>query len=233
MVKKINKQVNTMAAFKAILIFASYFLYTNIISSVFAMFGVQDDVILMFISDLIFFFGIVYVYKDTLKADFISFMKNYTWGKKIWFILKWVLVLFAVNMLGGMLTELLAPELAVDDGNTTVVYTLASISTIYTVFKGMIFGVVAEELVFKKAIRDVIYDNNILFIVVSSIIYGLINIAYTNISIATLVPFCSYFLFSSVLSYVYVKNDNIVMMMLVKLFYNLIPLALMLIELGA
>lgn len=228
-----KSKMNAEALLTAILIYACYFIYTIVFTQVFSILGIKDDIILMFISDLLFFFGIVYVYKDCLKKDFLDFIHQNSCLKKVWFVVKWVIILFVVNMLGGMLTELLAPSLAVDDGNTTAIYSLASVSTIYTIFKSMVFGVVAEELVFKKAIRDVIPNHNGLFIVVSGLVYALMNIAYTDISVGTLVPFCSYFIFSGVLSYIYVKNNNIVMVMLVKLFYNLIPLTILLLGLGA
>ena len=97
----------------------------------------------------------------------------------------------------------------------------------------MIFAPVAEELVFKKTIREII-NNDILFIVTSSLIYALINIMYTDISVLTIIDMISYFAFSAVLSHIYIKNkDNIFMPMLIKFSYNLIPLIIMLARIGA
>ena len=185
----------------------------------------------MFISDLVFFASIITLYKDALKEGYKKFEKNYKPSKRIFFILKWVAILFGINMLGGIITELFFPGLA-ETGNTATIYSLASVSTAYIIFKTLIFATVAEELVFKKAIRELI-SNNTLFIITSSLVYALINVMYTNINYITLIDMVSYFLFSLVLSYVYVKNDdNIVMPIAIKFCYNLIPITIMIISMG-
>lgn len=216
---------------KILSIYVAYFIYTTLISSTLSVFGISGEVTLMFISDLVFFASIVTLYKDELKEGYKKFEKNYKPSKRIFFILKWVAILFGINMLGGIITELFFPGLA-ETGNTATIYSLASVSTAYIIFKTLIFATVAEELVFKKAIRELI-SNNTLFIITSSLVYALINVMYTNINYITLIDMVSYFLFSLVLSYVYVKNDdNIVMPIAIKFCYNLIPITIMIISMG-
>lgn len=222
----------TKQLLKLIVIFLVYFVYTIVITSVLNVCGIVDEIITVFIADLIFFLGIVILYKNDLKQGFITFIKEFSISKKVLFIIKWVAILFAINIIGGIITEMIFPSLE-SDGNTTSIYSLASISTIYTIFKALIFAPIAEELVFKKTIREII-NNNTLFIVTSSLIYALINIMYTDISVLTIFDMISYFAFSAVLSHVYIKNkDNIVMPMLIKFSYNLIPLIIMLARIGA
>lgn len=216
---------------KILSIYVAYFIYTTLISSTLSVFGISGEVTLMFISDLVFFASIVILYKDALKEGYKKFEKNYKPSKRVFFILKWVAILFGINMLGGIITELFFPGLA-ETGNTATIYSLASVSTAYIIFKTLIFATVAEELVFKKAIRELI-SNNTLFIITSSLVYALINVMYTNINYITLIDMVSYFLFSLVLSYVYVKNDdNIVMPIAIKFCYNLIPITIMIISMG-
>ena len=216
---------------KILSIYVAYFIYTTLISSTLSVFGISGEVTLMFISDLVFFASIVTLYKDALKEGYKKFEKNYKPSKRIFFILKWVAILFGINMLGGIITELFFPGLA-ETGNTATIYSLASVSTAYIIFKTLIFATVAEELVFKKAIRELI-NNNTLFIITSSLVYALINVMYTNFNYITLIDMVSYFLFSLVLSYVYVKNDdNIVMPIAIKFCYNLIPITIMIISMG-
>ena len=216
---------------KILSIYVAYFIYTTLISSTLSVFGISGEVTLMFISDLVFFASIVILYKDALKEGYKKFEKNYKPSKRIFFILKWVAILFGINMLGGIITEIFFPGLA-ETGNTATIYSLASVSTAYIIFKTLIFATVAEELVFKKAIRELI-NNNTLFIITSSLVYALINVMYTNFNYITLIDMVSYFLFSLVLSYVYVKNDdNIVMPIAIKFCYNLIPITIMIISMG-
>ncbi len=225
-----NKEIKQLL--KLITIFLVYFIYTTVISNILGIFKINDEVIISFIADLIFFLGIVILYKDDLKKGFIKFIKNYSFLKKVLFVIKWVVILFTINIIGGVITEIIHPSLT-EDGNTNAIYSLASISTFYTIFKTLIFATITEELLFKKSIREVI-TNNIAFIIVSGLIYALINIMYTDITVLTVIDLFQYFIFSSVLSYIYVKNeDNIVMPMIIKFFYNLIPLTILLLGIGA
>ena len=216
---------------KLLLIYLVYFSYTTIISYSLKVFGITNDIVLSFISDIIFLIGIIVLYKDSLKNGFIEFFEKYKMSKKVLFILKWVAILFGINIIGGIITELLVPNL-LEDGNTTKIYSIASLSTIYTVFKTLVFTSLAETLVFQKSIREVI-NNNTLFIIVSSLVYSLINVMYTDISLLTIIDMVSYFVFSSMLSYIYIKNNNnILVPIIIKFFYNLIPLSLMIISIG-
>lgn len=216
---------------KPMLIYLAYFTYNIIISSILKLFGISNEIVLMFISDLLFLIGIVILYKNSLIDGFNKFIDKFKDSKKILFILKWVAILFGINILGGIITELLVPNL-LEDGNTSSIYSIASISTVYIVFKTLIFASVAEELLFKKVIRELI-KNNVVFIITSSLVYALVNVMYTDITILTFIDMLSYFIFSAVLSYVYIKNeDNIVIPIIIKFFYNIIPLALMIISIG-
>ena len=224
-----NKNIQPLL--RLVLIYLVYFVYAIIISNILKIFGISNEIALVFVADLLFFIGITYLYKDSLKDGYNKFIKKYNLSKRVLFILKWIAILFGINILGGIITELLVPNL-LEDGNTTSIYSIASISTVYTIFKTLIFAPIAEELVFKKTIRELI-NNNALFIVTSSLVYSLINVMYTDITLLTLIDMISYFIFSTVLSYIYVKNeDNIVMPIIIKFFYNLIPLILMIISIG-
>lgn len=95
----------------------------------------------------------------------------------------------------------------------------------------MIFGVVAEELLFRESISDVI-KNNVMFVIVSSLLYTLMNFLYSDLTIEyvwiyILMYLLPSFLFS--LAYVYNKN-NILMLMLIKFVYNLFPITILIIE---
>jgi len=216
---------------KLIIIYLIYFSYTTVVSYCLKVFGISNNVVLIFISDLLFLIGIIYLYRDSLKKDYDRFVNKYKFSKRALFILKWIAILFGINIVGGMITELLVPNL-LEDGNTSNIYSFSNLSTIYTVFKTLFFASLAETLVFQKSIRIVI-NNNTLFIIVSSLIYSLINVMYTDISLLTIIDMVSYFVFSSVLSYVYIKNnDNIIVPIIIKFFYNLIPLSLMIISIG-
>ncbi len=218
---------------KALCLFAVYLFYTQIVSQILGIFGLTDETLVMFVADLIFLVGIVFLYKDTLKECWASFRKDYSWKKKIGVIVKWVVIIFACNILMGILTEVLFPSTADEVvENTAAIY---SLKFGYTVFKTLIFATIAEDLLFKKSIRDVI-DNKWLFIFVSGIIYTAMNFMYSDFSDPYIfVDILVYLIPAFIFSYAYVKNnDNIIVSMLIKFFCNLLPLTILIVSsLGA
>ncbi len=226
---------NINVLLKTIIVFIVYLFYTKFISAFFNMIGLTDSIMQMFIADLLFLIGIVLVYKDSIKQGFLDFKNNYKTSKKITVVLKWTVIIFVVNMLMGMLTELFFPNaVAGGDDNANAIYSLFDISSIYTIFKTMIFAVIAEELVFKKAIRDV-FKNNILFVIISGLIYVMMNFAYTDLTQSYIwMDMLGYFMFAVITSIAYIKNnDNIFIVMMIKFLYNLLPLTIMILGIGA
>ncbi|NLL44745.1 MAG: SAM-dependent methyltransferase, partial [Mollicutes bacterium] len=144
-----------------------------------------DSVIINFIADLVFFFIMVLIYKNNIKDGYFKFKEKYSLKPKVLFILKWVGVLLLINVIGGIITETFLPGLGIDD-NTKMIIDLFDVSFIYFIFKILIFSTIAEEALFKKAVRDVI-PNNTLFIIVSSLIYSIMNIVYTEFGIISII----------------------------------------------
>lgn len=223
--------VDKKALLKTLIIFIIYVSYTTIFSAILNLLNIGNNILGMFLIDVIFLIGIVLYYKNKIKDSFYKFFKKRTILKNILFVIKWVIILFAITLIEGMIYEAIFPNYVIDD-NTKTVYSLADISACYTIFKTMIFAVVAEELVFKQAIRETI-QKNCVFIIVSGLLYSIMNVAYSNFSIATVADFIQCFIFFSVLSYVYIKEeDNIISIMVIKFCYNLIPLSVLLLGLG-
>lgn len=214
---------------KTIIIFVCYMFYSVIFDRIFSLFGLNNTIISMIIADIIFFIGIIYVYKDRLKNEFNYFRSKYSFKDKIWTIIKWVLIILSINILMGILTELFYSNIAAGvDENAMAVTQLFDASFMYSLFKTLIFAPIAEELLFKEAIRDVV-KNNIAFILISSSIYTAMNFMYAS-SIQCL-DLLGYFLFSLILSLAYIKNnDNIVVVIFIKFFYNLLPTLLLIIN---
>jgi len=208
---------------KFVIIFGIYLVYTKLFALL-----MGDSLITSFVGDITFLFGIVILYQTVLIKDFKSFLK-YNIGKKIGIVFGGALAIFALNIVGGMITELLFPNQFEIDENTDALYQL---EMAHAVFKTIIFAVIAEELVFRKAVRDVV-ENNFLFVIVSSLLYALMNIAYaSSLDLNASVDLIQCFLFGVLLSSIYVKTDNVVVIMLIKFVYNLVPLTIMILGLG-
>lgn len=231
---KINKLLKT------ILMFAFYFAYTNIASLICQILGVSYDLTITLYADSIFMLIIVFVYQNNIKKDLKDLKKNNSWKKLLKTIFIWVIIIFVFMMISGVITELFFPGLGksndILDNNTQKIVDLYNISSFYTIFKTMIFGVIAEELLFKESVRNVI-NNKWLFIFISAIIYTIMNFIYTDLSsfslkflliYIVLINFIPFLLFSTA----YIKNNsNIVILMLIKFVYNLIPLTILILGL--
>ena len=140
------------------------------------------------------------------------------------------LIIFGINIIMGILTELFYSNIAAGvDENAMAVTQLFDASFMYSLFKTLIFAPIAEELLFKEAIRDVV-KNNIAFILISSSIYTAMNFMYASTDIL-LLDLIKYFMFSVILSLAYIKNnDNIVVVIFIKFFYNLLLTLLLIIN---
>lgn len=212
---------------KMFLVFFVYFFYTMYAGSFLGTIGITNTIIASFIADILFMVFVIYMYRNNLKEDIKKF-KKYKPKKIIGTILLWVVLIFAFNMVCGVITELLAPGVDAD-ANTDAVYNLFNVSTWYTIFKTMIFGTLVEEILYRESVRDNI-KNNVIFIVASAIIYTIMNLVFTglpetHVASSILVNFLPAIFFSIA----YIRNDNnILLLSLIKFCYNLIPLTVLL-----
>ena len=220
------KNKNIMELCKVVMSFLIYLVYNSVFQMIFDMLHIDNGIITMFTGDVLFLAGMLMLYRSDLKESL-----NQLDGSKRKFIGKVILgvvLLFAVNMIVGMIVELLVPSNTISDDNTTSIYNLSQMSFAYTLFKTMVFGVVAEELLFKQSLRKAI-TNNVLFVISSSFIYAVMNVIYGDLnSPYLLTDMLSYFVVSATLATIYVKNnDNIVLVMFIKFFYNLLPMCIL------
>lgn len=227
--KKSKKVDKNKLLIKTISVFFIYFLYSYILNLLF-----DGSITASFIADLLFMFGIIFAYKDNLTEDAKNLKTKYSIGKIIKTILIWVIVIFISNIVIGFVIDLISPLAGKTlDDNTTAIDSLFKISTIYTIFKTMIFGVVAEELLYRESINDVV-KNKWLFIIITSIIYTILNFIFLDTNPTNnyyLMHIMMYFIPALILSTAYYKNNyNIIILMLIKFTYQLIPLTLMFIS---
>ena len=166
--------------------------------------------------------------KQGLNYTVLSEATAYKISNIIKTVIIWVVIIFVSTILMGAITEMIYPNMAADD-NTNAITSLLDASTFYTIFKTMIFAVVAEELLYRESISDVV-KNKYLFVVISSIIYTIMNFIFVGFESNIIAMYVLiYFLPALLCSTAYVKNNNnIIILMLIKFFYNLIPLIILL-----
>lgn len=225
--------INKFGVMKTLLVFIAYFAYTMVINCILGVFGINDPIQVSFVADILFAFVIIFIYRNVISKSFSDFRKSNSFFKRFMIVLFGVITLFIINILGGVCGEILFSNMNDVDQNTTMIYELADMSTVYMIFKTLIFASVVENIVFRVSIRE-LTTNNIMFVVSSSLIYALVNVMYSEFSMFIFVDMIQYFLISMFLSLIYIKNKNsIYPVMLVLFFYNLIPLTILLFGIGA
>lgn len=214
---------------KAAVMYLVYFMYTYYASSIINAFAPINEYFIRLILDILFLAIILVAYLPNLRKDKQVLKEKYSPKKILKVIGLGVLAFILLNIVMGIITDILFPGFSADQ-NTQAIQDLASLSMIYTIFKTIIFSVIAEELLFRESLNEAITSNG-LFILVTSIIYTAMNFIFAtnNTGIYIIAELAIYFIPALLFSYIYVKNDrNIILIMLIKFVYNLIPLTILL-----
>ncbi len=230
-VKLTSKKTEFKKLIKTITVFLIYFGYSYVFSNILINLGL-DTILSAFIGDFIFMIFIIFMYWKDIKEDFSNLSKkcNNKIGKLIKLVLMWFIILFISKILVALILETFIPNLSIDE-NTSKIYKIADLSFVYIAFKTMIFAVIAEELLFRESIRKII-KSDILFILISSLLYTLMNFLYADLNIMYIgIYLLLYFIPALIMSFAYIRNnDNILLIMLIKFFFNLVPFIILTIE---
>lgn len=206
-------------------IYLLYFLYSKIAAYFAQTITLMNGKAMYLIFDVFFLCLICFIYFKELQKDFKNIKEKYNWKKIIKIIFIYIGGTLLISVLLQIIRSLIFPN-SVMDANTESIQSLAKLSPTYAIFKGMIFGVIAEEILYRESLSEIV-DNNIAFILISSLIYAILPFVF-NMPSVTIMEFLAYFLPSLLISYLYIKNDrNIIIVMIMKFVYNLIPLTIL------
>lgn len=207
---------------KTVSLYLLYFLYTYFASAIISLLPMINGQVIMAVLDILFIFIAIFCYRGELKKDLEELKAKYKTGRIIKIVLLGVVTMIALNAFTALLAQVFNSNVLMDD-NTASIQVLANQSMIYTIFKMMIFGVVAEEILFRESLNKVL-TNNILFVIISTVIYTGMHFVFVGAptNIFQVLP---YVFLAILLGTIYIKNDrNIILVMLIKFTYNLIPL---------
>ena len=171
----------------------------------------------MFMFLLLLFY--VFIYRDDLKEDIKAFLKN----KKN--ILLKSLLFFVIFIVGyGIISATIQNVFKERPlNNSNIIDILMQQNELLTIFYVFIISLFTEQIVFRKVFKDII-NNKVFFIIFSGLIYAIFQIGYTISGINDLMALVLYGYAGIILSYSYVKTDNIITPCLVSLFYDLFVL---------
>ena len=206
--------------FIALLAFLLYFLFSPIIKYIFELLNIDlknMNYILLNIILVILFL----IYRKDIINDFKNFINN----KGKWFI-KYIGIFLLSILLMGILNVILYKITNMEiTKNEETVRELIKIYPIYMFFSTVFYAPFIEELLFRKAIRKVIKGNDkytkIVYILVSSIIFGILHVLTIDASFYDLLMGIPYMVAGLSFGYIYAKTDNVFSCIQFHLMHNL------------
>ena len=166
-------------------------------------------------ADIVIFIILFFMYYKDLKNDFKNLKgnlnKNMEFGFKCWLI--GLVVMVTSNIIINLFIR------QANAGNEQTVQELIKANGFISIITIGIIGPFVEEIVFRKAFRDV-FKNAWLFIIISGVVFGGLHVILSLSSIWDLfylIPYCSLGIAFGIM---YVKTDNIYTSMLMHIFHN-------------
>lgn len=207
--KKEEKNKNSL---KSIMIIILYFIFPYLMKFL------SDIKWLTLLFYMLFVLLIIYLYKDTFKNDFKDLKENKK--KYIKSILINVVLIFAVMIITNALIVILL-NINETSENDYSLLTMFKKSPLALILLTSVYYPLVEGVIFRKSVRDII-DNKWTFIIFSSVFYFFFNIAYTSLSLNSIITSLCYLFSMMILSNYYYKSNNFTASVIVMMIYNFI-----------
>lgn len=214
---------------KTLSVFLIFIFYNIVFNYIFEFVGIRNAITKSFISDILVFGIILVIYRSVMKNNLIQYKKNYDFKSSIKIIIKTLLIMVICNIALSFLANIILGD-EIDELNA--IQSLVNQSIPYLIFKSLFFSSIVETLVFQYSIKQII-NNKFIYIIISSLIFMLMNLIYLDFNSRYLVfDLLSYFIMSLIFALTYIKTDNIYFIIIIKILYNIIPLIANIIMLG-
>lgn len=210
---------------KNVLVIAIYFIYIYIVIAALSLlnidyssFDYKYKLITIAIADICFITLLFWFYKRELIIDFKDFKINYKQ-----YISKYIILYFIGVLLMGIINVIISHFTGMEtSGNEADVRLLVEKFPIYMTFSTIIYAPFVEEIIFRKAIRNII-KNKYLFIILSGVIFGCAHISdYSNFN--DILFSLGYIVMGIDFAYIYYKTNNIFTTMTFHMIHNLLLL---------
>ena len=201
---------------KCIITVSLYFIWPFLIKLLINLLNIKENILLLFICNLVLLCIILLIYSRNL---FNSLNK---------LSLKKIFYLFVALLIVQLLTNLISVFiLGINNYKISCGILPQSLEKWPVLFAINLVCVypILESFVFSKSLRDVINDKWA-FIICSALFFWIVNLSSFDFNIASLFATISCFTSSIVFNYFYYKEDNISLIIIVKMIYNLIFLLL-------
>lgn len=164
-------------------------------------FDINKRIMLSIIFDLILLLICILVFNKRLKRDFMALKDNLS--AYISYTLPRLGIMYIVFIIISLLVIFISKK-AISENQAT----LEALPLYYTIPLAIIWAPIVEEILFRGCFKRFL-KNNIIFIIVSAFIFGILHtISEANIT-AALIQAIPYSLLGGFFAYIYSKTDNI------------------------
>lgn len=224
--EKIEKYIKD--ALLGILALLTYFILPEIDGIIFKLFNIDTTslslnikIIYSTIFDILIMAIIILIFNQSLKKEYKDIRKNHKDYYKNYF--KYYLMGLIIMMFSNVIIAMISKGGIA--GNQNTINELFEISPLYVYFASVIFAPIVEELVFRKAIRNII-PNGILFVIVSGLVFGGLHVIGNVTAWYDLLYLIPYSVPGIIFAYILYKTDNIFVSMGLHFMHNGILIAL-------
>ena len=213
-----NKERKKYKVIKTLLLFMLFFTISAIPALIFNIdldsMSDKESIIYSVSCSIVFLIVIVCCYYKSLKKDFKLFFKDF--GNNMEQAFKYYLIGLGVMIVSNVIINLLFSGELTDNEQTVRNY--LEIAPLLMLLDISIYAPLAEELLFRKSIREVI-DNKWLYIFVSGFIFGALHVIDTPgyMALLYLIPYCS---LGFAFAYTYTKSNNIFSSIMMHFIHN-------------
>lgn len=205
-------------------IIISYLLWSTFIQVPLNLLSVHNNKLIALyeiILNFLYIFIIYLVYKKDIDDSFTKTIKDKK--RTCVIVLIAIFSIFFIMLSVNILSFIITKKINIPNNDLTITHSISK-NFIISSFYLILYSPIIEELIFRQNLRKV-FNNDIVFILISSILIGIFYLIYNNLNIF----FISYYLVGLFLSFLYCKTNNIILNIIARIFYNLILLILVIV----
>jgi len=217
----------------SIFIFLSYFFFSYFLNFLIDVFNIDmslwsrtSKIIFIYSVDVIPLIVLLIIFRKKLIEDFKIFRKNYkSYFEK--YFKYWVLGI-GLMAVSNVLISLITKDSV--GNNEELIRDVVKVLPIYSIITTCIVAPLAEELMYRKTIKD-IFKKKWLSIIMSGLIFGLAHVIGTYDNIKDLLYVIPYGILGSVFMYIYYKSENIYTTIFIHFIHNSLLLTIYIVSL--
>lgn len=229
-----EKEKNTFLGqlFKSIGVIILYFFVSSFYINFLNFFGIKYNnlnnlakTIYLILYDLSLAVLLIYIYRKDFVDGFKDYIKKI--GKYLDYIRLWIASLILMVLSNAIILNFTVEQMPT---NQKAILDQIHTFPIYTIVATIITAPIIEEIIFRLTFRKII-KNNILFIILSGLVFGSLHVIYSYTNITDLLFIIPYSIPGFAFAYMLVKTDNICVPISMHMLHNTIMIIFQIIAL--